>query len=122
MASTRTAQRRACWTMNGSFIRINAWAGTFDTLRRPAVTSGGGIGLRLGRGGAGQSERAAQDQLAQPPFYRPAVPDESIRQVVEQLRMGGSIAERPEIVDGRDEPPAKEVVPDAVHRDPRRQR
>ena len=43
MASTRAAQRRACWATNGSFIRINAWAGTFDTSRRPAVTSGGGM-------------------------------------------------------------------------------
>ena len=28
---------------NGSFIRINAWAGTFETLRRPIVLKGTGV-------------------------------------------------------------------------------
>ena len=66
-------------------------------------------------------ERAAQHQLAHDPLDRPAVADEPIGQVVEQLRMGGPIAEHPEVVDGRDEAPAEDVVPDAIHRDSRRQ-
>ena len=38
--STRVAHSRACSTTNGLFIIVSAWAGTFDTLRRPIVVNG----------------------------------------------------------------------------------
>ena len=50
--STRSAQSRAWPTTMGSFMSVRAWAGTFDTLRRPMVENGTGmskarnIGLR----------------------------------------------------------------------------
>ena len=37
------AQNRACSSTNGSFSRISAWAGTFDTFRRPTVVAGVGM-------------------------------------------------------------------------------
>ena len=99
--------------------RLGLQAADGHPVQQPVVGIGG---LRLGRGRAGHPERAAEDQLAHQSFDRPAVPDEPIGEVVEQLRVGGSIAEGAEVVDGRDEPPAEEVVPDAVHRHARRQR
>ena len=40
--SARRAHSFVCSATNGSFIRINAWAGTLETLRRPIVLKGTG--------------------------------------------------------------------------------
>ena len=40
--SIRRAQAVDCIRTKGSFIRANAWAGTFDRFRRPTVVSGTG--------------------------------------------------------------------------------
>ena len=40
---TRSAHSFACCNTNGSFIKINACAGTLETLRRPIDVNGIGV-------------------------------------------------------------------------------
>ena len=62
--------------------------------------------------GAGEHDRCGCSRL-----MRPAVLDEPVGQVVEQLGVGGRLAQGAEVVDGGDDAPAEEVVPDAVDHD-----
>ncbi len=53
---------------------------------------------------------------------RPATSHETRRQMVEQLRVRGTLASRSEIVDRPHDPHAEQLLPDAIDRDPRGQR
>ena len=87
---------------------------------QPAV---GRVALeRLGRRLAAHAVGLAQHQPADHALERVPVGDERRRQVVQQVRMGGRVAEPAEIVDRAHQAVPEQMPPDAVDRHPRRQR
>ena len=87
--------------------------------QQPIVRIGREIGRRIIRA---QLVRRGEHDLAMHGLDRPLVLDEAARQIIEQLRMRGTLAQLAEIAGRAHDSLAEMMLPDAIHHDARGQR